>query len=125
MATDSRSRWRPVWTRKNRSLSERKGARYPSDLSDAEWALIVPLIPSAKRGGRRREVDVREVLNGVLYVPETGCQWRALPKDLPPKTTVLSCPHRPPSASRFGRHNRITSDSNESTSFQTSTKAVP
>ena len=44
--------------------------------------------PAAKRGGRRREVDVREVLNGVLYVLETGCQWRALPKDLPPKSTV-------------------------------------
>ncbi len=55
-----------MWTRENRGLYERKGARYPSDLSDAEWALIAPLIPPAKRGGRRREVDVREVLNGVL-----------------------------------------------------------
>jgi transposase len=77
-----------VSTHENRSLYERKGARYPSDLSDAEWALIAPLIPPAKRGGRRREVDVREVMNGVLYVLETGCQWRALPKDLPPKSTV-------------------------------------
>ena len=48
-----------MWTRENRGLYERKGARYPSDLSDAEWALIAPLIPPAKRGGRRREVDVR------------------------------------------------------------------
>ena len=77
-----------MWTRENRGLYERKGLRYPSDLSDAEWALIAPLIPPAKRGGRRREVDVREVLNGVLYVLGTGCQWRALPKDLPPKSTV-------------------------------------
>jgi transposase len=77
-----------VWTHENRSLYERKGARYPSDLSDDEWALIAPLIPPAKHGGRRREVDVREVMNGVLYVLETGCQWRALPKDLPPKSTV-------------------------------------
>ena len=77
-----------MWTRENRGLYERKGTRYPSDLSDAEWALIAPLIPPAKRGGRRREVDLREVLNGVLYVLETGCQWRALPKDLPPKSTV-------------------------------------
>jgi transposase len=69
-----------MWTRENRGLYERKGVRYPSDLTDEEWALIVPLIPPAKRGGRRREVDVREVLNGVLYVLETGCQWRALPK---------------------------------------------
>ena len=49
---------------------------------------MAPLIPSAKRGGRRREVDVREVMNGVFYVLATGCQWRALPKDLPPKSTV-------------------------------------
>lgn len=73
-----------MWTRENRGLYERKGARYPSDLSDAEWALILP----AKRGGRRREVDVREVMNGVLYVLEASCQWRALPKALPPKSTV-------------------------------------
>ncbi len=65
-----------------------RGLRYPSDLSDPEWALIEPFIPPAKRGGRKREVDVREVLNGILYVLGTGCQWRALPKDLPPKSTV-------------------------------------
>ncbi len=82
-----------MWTRENRGLYERKGARYPSDLGDAEWALIAPLIPPAKRGGRRRGVDVREVMNGVLYVLETGCQWRALPKDLPrsPRCTTISC----------------------------------
>jgi transposase len=49
-------------------------------LADAEWALIAPLIPPAKRGGRPRDVNVREVLNGILYVLATGCQWRALPK---------------------------------------------
>ncbi len=67
--------------------SPRRGC-YPSDLSDPEWALIEPFIPPAKRGGRKREVDVREVLNVILYVLGTGCQWRALPKDLPPKSTV-------------------------------------
>ncbi len=46
-----------MWTREDRGLYERKGVRYPSDLRDAEWALIAPLIPPAKRGGRRREVD--------------------------------------------------------------------
>ena len=51
-------------------------------------ALIAPLIPPAKHGGRKREVDVREILNGILYVLGTGCQWRVLPKDLPPKSTV-------------------------------------
>jgi transposase len=50
--------------------------------------LIEPMIPSAKRGGRRREVNVREVLNAIFYVLSTGCQWQALPKDLPPKSTA-------------------------------------
>ena len=77
-----------MWTRENRGLYERKGPRYPSDLTDSEWALIAPLIPPAKHGGRKREVDLREVMNGILYVLETGCQWRALPRDLPPKSTV-------------------------------------
>ena len=72
-----------MWARENRGPYERKGACYPSALRDAEWASIEPLIPPAKRGGRRREVDVREAMNGVLSVLETGCQWRALPKDLP------------------------------------------
>ncbi len=67
-----------MWTRENRGLYERKGGRYPGDLRDEEWALIAPLIPPAKRGGRKRsigmrEVNVREVMNGVLYVLETGC----------------------------------------------------
>ena len=77
-----------MWTRENRRLYDRKGLRYPSDLSDSEWTLIGPLIPPAKRGGRKREVDVREVLNAILYVLGTGCQWRALPKDLPPRSTA-------------------------------------
>ena len=61
---------------------------YPSDLTDAEWALVEPAIPPAKRGGRPRDVNVREVLNAIFYVLSTGCQWNALPKDLPPKSTV-------------------------------------
>ena len=61
---------------------------HPSDLSDAEWALVEPLIPPARHGGRRREVNVHEVLNAIFYVLSTGCQWMALPKDLPPKSTA-------------------------------------
>lgn len=79
-----------MWTKANRGKYNRDGLRYPSDLTDAEWGLVEPLIPPAKRGGRRREVDVREVLNGLLYVLSTGCQWRAVPKDLPPKSTLFS-----------------------------------
>jgi transposase len=77
-----------MWTTENRSRYARTGLRYPSDLTDAEWAIVAPLIPPAKRGGRRRDVVVREVLNGLLYILSTGCQWRALPKDLPPRSTV-------------------------------------
>src|SRR6202158_3987597 len=77
-----------MWTDEHRRTADRKGLRYPSDLSDAEWRLVEPLIPPAKRGGRKRSVDVREVLNGIFYVLSTGCQWNALPKDLPAKSTA-------------------------------------
>ena len=77
-----------MWPTEQRQAHERAGLRYPSDLTGAEWALVAPFIPPAKRGGRKRTVDVREVLNGVFYVLATGCQWRALPKDLPPRSTV-------------------------------------
>ena len=77
-----------MWTVEQRQAHDRAGLRYPSDLTEAEWALVEPFIPPAKRGGRRRTVDVREVRNGIFYVLATGCQWRALPKDLPPKSTV-------------------------------------
>jgi putative transposase len=62
--------------------------RYPSDLSDGEWALLEPLLPPAKPGGRPRSADLREVLNALLYLDRTGAQWRALPKDFPPWPTV-------------------------------------
>ena len=77
-----------MWTVEHRRRYERTGLRYPSDLTDAEWALAEPLLPPAKRGGRPRTVDLREVLNGIFYVLATGCQWRALPTDLPPRSTV-------------------------------------
>ena len=79
-----------MWTAENRKRYDRSQLRYPSDLTDDEWKLIEPLIAPAKRGGRRREVNVREVMNGVMYVLSTGCQWRAIPKDLPPKSTVFA-----------------------------------
>ena len=77
-----------AWTVEHRRAADRRGLRYPSGLTDAEWALVAPLIRPAKRGGRPRAVDVREVLNAVFYVLSTGCQWGALPKDLPPESTV-------------------------------------
>src|ERR1700744_1141779 len=77
-----------MWTEENRARYDRSKQRYPSDVADEEWALVVPLLPPAKRGGNKREVDIREVLNGLLYILSSGCQWQAMPKDLPPKSTV-------------------------------------
>ena len=77
-----------MWKPEHRRAADRRGLRYPSDLSDAEWDLVAPLIPPAKRGGRPRKVDMREVLNAIFYVLSTGCQWNALPSDLPPRSTV-------------------------------------
>jgi transposase len=78
----------PMWTKENRRQYDRSKLRYPSDLTDEEWALIRPLIPPAKRGGGKRTVSMREVVNGLMYVLGTGCQWRAIPKDLPARSTV-------------------------------------
>ena len=78
-----------MWTRQNRARYNRDKLRYPSDMTEKEWAEIAPLIPPARRGGRKRTVNIREVFNGLLYVLSTGCQWRALPKDFPPRSTVF------------------------------------
>ena len=77
-----------AWTAEHRRAADRRGLRYPSDLTDAEWELVAPFIRGAKRGGRPRTANVREVMNAIFYVLSTGCQWQALPKDLPPKSTV-------------------------------------
>lgn len=77
-----------MWTNENRRRYDRSKLRYPSDLTDEEWALIAPEIPPAKRGGGKRTVDMRAVVNGLMYVLSSGCQWRAIPKDLPPRSTV-------------------------------------
>jgi len=77
-----------MWTKRNRARYDRSKLRYPSDLTDDEWQLVEPLIPPGKHGGDKRTVVMREVVNGLMYVLSTGCQWRAIPKDLPPKSTV-------------------------------------
>lgn len=77
-----------MWTNENRAKYKRDHLRYPSDVTNEEWAHVEPLIPPAKRGGRKREVNIREVFNGIMFVLSTGCQWRYIPKDLPPRSTV-------------------------------------
>ena len=71
-----------MWTTENRVRYERKGLRYPSDLTDEEYALVEPFLPP------ERSVSRRSLVNGVLYVLTTGCQWRQLPKDFPPRSTT-------------------------------------
>jgi len=77
-----------MWTTENRGRYDRSRLRYPSDLTDDEWGLVEPLIPPGKRGGDKRTVIMREVVNGLMYILSTGCQWRAIPKDLPPRSTL-------------------------------------
>jgi transposase len=67
-----------MWTPEHRLAADRSGLRYPSDLTDTEWAIVEPMIPPARHGGRKRSVNVREVLNGIFYILWTGCQWKAV-----------------------------------------------
>jgi transposase len=78
---------RPKYLRKGRP-STRGRVRYASDTSDAEWAEIEPQLPPPAKCGRTRETDLREVVNAIFYIAQTGCQWRLLPKDFPPYSTV-------------------------------------
>ena len=78
-----------MWTAENRPRYNRDKLRYPSDLSDEEWGLVEPLIPPGKPGGGKRSVVMRNVVDGVMYILSTGCQWRAIPKDLPPRSTLF------------------------------------
>ena len=77
-----------MWTNENRAHYDRSRLRYPSDLTDSEWAHVASLIPPAKPGGNKRSVNLREVVNGLMYILSTGCQWRSIPKDLAPRSTV-------------------------------------
>jgi transposase len=79
-----------MWTLANRTRYNREQLRYPSDVTEAQWAESAPLIPPGRRGGRKRTVNIRAVCKGLLYVWSTGCQWRALPKELPPRSPVFA-----------------------------------
>jgi len=77
-----------AWTEITRPKYQRDGLRYASDTADAEWAVIAPHLPPPATCGRTRETDLRDVVNAIFYIAQTGCQWRLLPKDFPPYTTV-------------------------------------
>jgi transposase len=76
------------WTEAARREYRRECSRYASDLTDREWALVEAFMPQPRRLGRPRTTDLREVMNALLYIAATGCQWRMLPKDFPPVSTV-------------------------------------
>jgi putative transposase len=76
------------WTEITRPQYRRDGLRYASDLTEPEWDVLAPFMPERSHLGRPREADLRAVLNAILYILATGCQWRALPKDFPPRSTV-------------------------------------
>jgi transposase len=77
-----------MWTKANRGQYDRSKLRYLSDLTDEEWRLVEPLIPPAKRGGCPRKVKVRDVVDGLMYILSTGCQWRYTPAHFPPSSTL-------------------------------------
>ena len=80
-----------MWTEGQRRIYRREGEGYPSDLRDAEWARLEPLIPPARPGGRPRKTDMRAAMNAILYLLRTGCPWRYLPRDsFPPRSTVYN-----------------------------------
>ncbi|MGH7100331.1 MAG: IS5 family transposase [Stellaceae bacterium] len=77
-----------AWTEITRPKYQRDGLRYASNTTDQEWAVIEPLLPPPADRGRRRETSLREVVNAIFYIAQSGCQWRLLPRDFPPFTTV-------------------------------------
>ena len=76
------------WTEITRPQYRREGQRYAGDLTDSEWVVITPHLPARRRLGRPRTTDLRDVVDALLYIAATGCQWRMLPKDFPPYSTV-------------------------------------
>ena len=77
-----------MWTKITRPQYRREGLRYSSDMTEAEWRVLEPLLPAPDKLGRPRTTDLRSVVNSILYISTTGCQWRLLPKDFPPMSTV-------------------------------------
>src|ERR1700674_96112 len=88
MVVSKQSSRHKMWTEITRPKYEREGQRYASDVTDAEWTLIEPHMPAAKPLGRPREIELRAVLDAILYIARTGCPWRMLPKDFSWFTTV-------------------------------------
>lgn len=80
-----------AWTAVTRGDYVRPSGSYASDVTDREWALIAPLLPAARSGGRPSSTCLRRVIDAIFYLLQTGCQWRMLPRDFPPRSTVHGC----------------------------------
>src|SRR5258708_22587372 len=95
--------WTPA-TRGRMAEIEKKTKRYPTDLTDEEWARIEPFLPGAAKSGRPARTDLREVLNAIRYLARSGGGWRMLPKDFPPwPKRLLPCCRLPQSRARKAR----------------------
>jgi transposase len=80
-----------MWTQEHRTIYRQSGEGLPSDLTDAQWALLEPLIPPADPGGRPRKTDMRAAMNAIFFILRTGCPWRYLPRGtFPPRSTVYN-----------------------------------
>ena len=79
---------RMAWMAATRGDYVRPSGSYASDMTDREWALIAPLLPAARPGGRPRTTCLRRVTNAIFYLLQAGCQWRMLPQDFPPRSTI-------------------------------------
>ena len=80
-----------MWTQAHRATYRQSGTALPSDLTDAQWQCLEPLIPAAKSGGRPRKTDMRAAMNAIFYLLRTGCPWRYLPRGaFPPRSTVYN-----------------------------------
>lgn len=80
-----------MWTAEQQRIHRRESERFPSNLTDAEWGHLAPLIPPASPGGRPRKTDMRAAMNAIFYLLRTGCPWRYLPGDgFPPRSTVYN-----------------------------------
>ena len=94
-----------MWTPVTRRQHSRAGLRYETDLTDAEWAVIAPLMPEPAACGRPATWTTREILNAIFYVLRGGIAWRLIPKDLPPKSTAFGYFSRWRDEGLFGRIN--------------------
>jgi transposase len=112
-----------MWTQAHRATYRQSGLALPSDLTDAQWQCLEPLIPAAKSGGRPRKTDMRAAMNAIFYLLRTGCPWRYLPRGpFPPRSTVYNIPRHTTTDGDFWTM-RITPEAGDVTFFANSSRS--